>query len=177
MINLMPKYFHSRFKTLKSNIRGFTLIELMVAISIVAILATIGIVAFGATQKSARDAKRKGDLADIKKALYLYRSGAGTFCPNPGGCVIGGWGTTVDGGSDQFNTKLQTAIGSSLKGNVVPLDPTFTGNSQYTALFCGTDQFTICAKLEGSAPALNSSSFVCPPLIPTGGGQNYCVSE
>lgn len=52
--------------------RGFTLIELMVAISIVAILATVGFSTYSQSQLRARDAKRKQDLRAIATALELY---------------------------------------------------------------------------------------------------------
>ncbi len=53
--------------------RGFTLIELMVAISIVAILAIIGLVIFGSIQQSSRDSKRKADVQAIGNALEVQR--------------------------------------------------------------------------------------------------------
>lgn len=64
--------------------QGFTLIELMVAISIVAILATIGIVSYSKVQSTARDAKRKQDLRSISVALELYRQKNGYY-PATGG--------------------------------------------------------------------------------------------
>lgn len=54
-------------------VKGFTLIELMVAISIVAILASVGLVAYSKTQITARDSRRKQDLRSIQTALELYR--------------------------------------------------------------------------------------------------------
>ena len=56
----------------KRSYKGFTLIELMVAISIVAILATIGFSTYSQTQVRARDAKRKQDLRALSTALELY---------------------------------------------------------------------------------------------------------
>lgn len=53
--------------------RGFTLIELMVSISIVAIISTVGMVVYGQAQKSARDSRRKQDLKSIQLALELYK--------------------------------------------------------------------------------------------------------
>lgn len=53
---------------------GFTLIELMIAISVVAILSTIGLITYSQGQKSARDSKRKQDLREITAALELYYS-------------------------------------------------------------------------------------------------------
>ena len=51
------------------NKKGFTLIELMVAIAIVAILATIGIAFFTNSQKTAMDGKRKSDVNALSQAL------------------------------------------------------------------------------------------------------------
>ncbi len=63
-------------KSFKSS-KGFTLIELLITITIVAILATIAIVAFSTTQQSARDAKRKSELATIADAIEASKTGRG----------------------------------------------------------------------------------------------------
>lgn len=52
-----------------NNPRGFTLVELMVVISIIAILSVIGITIYSNVQKSARDAKRKADIDAIAIAM------------------------------------------------------------------------------------------------------------
>lgn len=71
--------------------RGFTLIELLVAISIIAIVATIGMTAYSNTTKSARNAKRIGDLQTIQAALEVYRSQNGKYplssSPNSYDCI------------------------------------------------------------------------------------------
>lgn len=56
------------------NYSGFTLIELMVAMTIVAVLATIGLVIYSSTQKSGRMSKRIGDLKGISTALESYKA-------------------------------------------------------------------------------------------------------
>lgn len=66
-------------KRLIPNKKGFTLIELMVAISIIAILSTIGIVSFTQAQRVSRDTKRKQDLRSIQSALELYRITNGSY--------------------------------------------------------------------------------------------------
>ncbi len=53
---------------------GFTLIELMVVIAIIAILVTITLMVYGRVIRSARISKRAQDLAEIEKALGLYSS-------------------------------------------------------------------------------------------------------
>lgn len=63
---------------------GFTLIELLVVIVIIAVLATIGFAAFGGTSSKANDARRRGDIQAIAKALEIHHSGAGcsgAYCP------------------------------------------------------------------------------------------------
>src|SRR5260221_10781429 len=52
----------------KSAQKGFTLVELMVTISIIAILTTIGLVVYTGVQAGARDAKRKGDMDAFSSA-------------------------------------------------------------------------------------------------------------
>lgn len=52
---------------------GFTLVELLVAMTIVMVLTVVGIVNYGSAQKSARDAKRKSDLEKIRIALEMAK--------------------------------------------------------------------------------------------------------
>ena len=52
--------------------RGFTLIELMIVITIMAVLATMSFFAFSRVQKQARDVVRKGDIRAISQAAQAY---------------------------------------------------------------------------------------------------------
>jgi prepilin-type N-terminal cleavage/methylation domain-containing protein len=52
--------------------KGFTLVELMVVITVIAILMTIAIVSFTRIQKQARDTKRKADIRTLQTALQAY---------------------------------------------------------------------------------------------------------
>lgn len=74
-------------KNSKNKLLGFTLVELLVAVSIVAVLGAIGAVSYGATQKTARTARRAEDLKAIATALEAYKAANGSYpCSNPSSC-------------------------------------------------------------------------------------------
>lgn len=58
---------------------GFSLIELLVAVSLIAILSTLGISGFQAVTRGGRDALRKSELEQIRSALEMYRSETGSY--------------------------------------------------------------------------------------------------
>lgn len=81
--------------------RGFTVVELLIVIVIVAILAAISIVAYNGIQDRARDTQRKAAISTIAKALDMYFIKNGSFpssaCGLGTGCKINsGWLTTAD---------------------------------------------------------------------------------
>lgn len=52
--------------------KGFTLVELMIVITVIAILATIGVISFTRVQAQTRDTKRKADMRAVSTALQAY---------------------------------------------------------------------------------------------------------
>lgn len=54
--------------------KGFTIIELLVVISIIAVLSMIGFASFREVQENGRDAKRRADLGTIQSALEQYNN-------------------------------------------------------------------------------------------------------
>lgn len=75
---------------------GFTLVELIVAVTIMALLASVGVVSYGATALKSRDAKRLSDMEIIRSALEICRSQDGAYpmtittrivCPTTGALV------------------------------------------------------------------------------------------
>lgn len=67
--------------------QGFTLVELLIVIVVIAILAAITLVAYNGIQAKANDSRRLQDVSDIEKSLLLYKINNGSFpasAPNPG---------------------------------------------------------------------------------------------
>lgn len=53
--------------------KAFTLVELLVAMTIIMVLTIVAVVNYGSVQKNARDSKRKADLEKVRVALEMYR--------------------------------------------------------------------------------------------------------
>ncbi len=59
---------------MKKTTSGFTIVELLIVIVVIAILAAISIVAYTGVQERARMSQMKSNFANIEKALELYRA-------------------------------------------------------------------------------------------------------
>jgi general secretion pathway protein G len=59
--------------------KGFTLIEILVAATIIAVLVSIGLVSYSSVNRRSRDAKRKSDLEQVRSALEMYRADMGYY--------------------------------------------------------------------------------------------------
>lgn len=54
--------------------KAFSLFELLVSISIIAILTAVASMSYGETQKKARDSRRVEDMNNVQKAAEMYYS-------------------------------------------------------------------------------------------------------
>lgn len=126
----------------KKHIRGFSLVEILVVVSIIAILSSLFISqATGNAQKKARDSKRRADLESIRAALEIYRNDCGSY-PATLGSSLTGSGTCAG------NTYM----------NTVPSDP---GANSYRYTANGTNAYAICARLETLGASQLCSSSPC----------------
>lgn len=66
---------------------GFTLIEVLVAATIIGLLSTVGLTGYQAITRSGRDALRKSDLEQVRSALEIYKSDNGNYPTPQATCV------------------------------------------------------------------------------------------
>lgn len=97
--------------------KGFTLIELMVAMGIVVVMSVIGIAMFTQVRINSRDAKRKQDLRQISVAAELFKQTTGKYP-----CASTGWQTSagtwlIDNCSGSTTNLVPNYI------NIIPTDP------------------------------------------------------
>lgn len=168
----MPQLKDTRYKIQKNRRRGFTLIELMIAVSIVSILSTVGLVIYTQAQASARDGRRKQDISAIATALELYSQANGGYIGTDG----------ESGYCIENNTTFQTQIAPFI--NKVPADPKLddSSSSTRTCYFYRREtanSYSLYARLENA----KNSPLTC--TSGSGHGQltsaipnfNYCYAQ
>ncbi len=137
-------------------LRAFTLIELLITITVIGILAAVGTSTYTAAQQKGRDSQRKSDLTQIKKAMELAKSDCqgGAYYP-------------VQSGADEYAAfaTLQTYLSDAdLKYmKSVPQDPKNSGTSKYGFFNDSTQTSNLCP---------NTST---PPTLTQTGGPNYMI--
>lgn len=133
---------------------GFTLLELLVVISIIGILVAMGTVAFSTAQRKARDSKRRSDMQQIQKAFEQYYADNGTYAAT---CATMASATYMPGG--------------------LPTDPKNVSPNVYnTSTACATTDYCVCGVMEsaGSGNANAPSGSTCSFAS---GGSYYCVKN
>ena len=140
---------------MKNNNKGLTLIELLIAIAIIAVLLLITLSLYRSQMQRGRDGRRKADLAKVQKALEDYMNDHICY-PN-----------TLDCRND-FSPYL----------SLVPCDPLNTGNNIYFYSVSGTESckkwYKIFTTLEYSKDPI-IEKIGCTSV--TCGAYNYLVSS
>ncbi|MFC1710222.1 type IV pilin protein [Patescibacteria group bacterium] len=134
-----------RYKYIKSI--GFTMIELLVVISIIGILATLFLANYNAARTRARDAQRKADLRNIQTALRLYYNDNVGYPASSVGQIVGCGGATPAAcgwGAEAFIRNGVTYM-STLSADPQSPDQDYIYNQT------GIDTYTLVACLENAS--------------------------
>lgn len=134
MINVKKRYSKS----------GFTLVELLVVISIIGILIGLSIFGLQGARQASRDSKRKADLESIRSGIEIYKSDCNAYPISAGGvasAVLANSGTSLIG----TGTPTSCAVANTYMAGI-PSDPT-SPNTDYIYASDGVT-YEICSALE-----------------------------
>lgn len=141
----------------KKSRSAFTLVELVVVITILAILGTIGFLSVGGYSSRARDSERTADVAQLAKSLDLSMISVGSY-PTPdnyftvtySGSAVWYQGTASAGVIQKLHTSI---AGGGLDSK--PVDPLKNTDYAYSTLAEGK-AYQIQAAYEGDVSAYHS---------------------
>lgn len=151
------------------NRKGFTLIEILIVVAIIAILASVVLIGLGPTQQSGRDARRLSDLHEVQNGLELFFNKCGYY---PGNAANGA--CTNGNAQGAGYAGMATALtGAGLGINSVPSDP--LNNATYAYKFrtngANANTYLLAATLE------NKSNTVFTGYNPPALGNTYTSGD
>lgn len=130
--------------------RGYTLVELMVAISILALLFAAGVTSYSKASGRSRDAKRKSDIEQLRSALEMYRADNSSY-PSTGTV----W--------QDITIALDTALVSSYMPSL-PIDPQSGISYMYQSpIDVGTTTYCLTAFMEVTNESGTCTGYSVPP--------------
>lgn len=132
--------------------KGFTLVELLVVMSILGVLIAVVGGGFRSAQLRGRDAQRKSDLKELSNSLELFFSDYRQYPPDSNGKILGcpynpvtGTGTSCDWGVGTF-TDAKT-----LYFKIVPKEPQKENYYYYRIVPSSSGQkYQLFARLENT---------------------------
>lgn len=152
---------------------GFTLLEILVVISIIGILVAMGAASFSVAQKQGRDARRRGDMKAVQSAMEQFYA-IHTSYINDGLATpvfVSGCSNPTAVTSLTINAPLAAGASTTVR------DP--AGNSYYTCS-ATTTGFCACAQLDNLGKGNNSGiSTSCDAANEalSGSGDYFCTKS
>lgn len=151
----------------KTKRNGFTIVELLIVIVVIAVLAAITIVAYNNIQDRARFASMQTDLKSITTALELYKAENGSY-PN----TIGQSGCTANwcGWDQSTGDNFITGLSPKYISKIPQLPAPYPNNNSYLYQSNGTDYALIRYNgVNAPAAGLTAVEYNSPLSIKTDG--------
>ncbi|QQR64998.1 type II secretion system protein [Candidatus Kaiserbacteria bacterium] len=121
------------------NKKGFSLIEIIVAVGIVLVLASIVLISVGEARKTARDSQRENDIKQIVLALRMYKEMNSEVPVSYGGIVIGEGGS-LDNATSGLGPYLTAIMRGDPRGSTTDTKYEYVYDSVYT---CNGIDYTV----------------------------------
>lgn len=132
-----------KYKELDKN-KGFTLVELLVVVSIIAILSVIGLTIFTSAQKNARDARRKADIDAIANAIETTRTpGTVYYTSLPTNFSSGAVPMDNNNSASQTNYCIKTSTGATVPALPTAMNATGNCPAEPTTAVTGESSWTV----------------------------------
>ncbi len=125
---------------------GFTLIEILIVVAIIAILASVVLVGLGPTQQSGRDARRLSDIREVQNGLELFFNKCGFY---PGGGAATGPCTAYTAPATWADLQTLLVTTAALGISSIPADPS-TNRSYGYAFDAGGANYIVGTALENA---------------------------
>ena len=149
--------------------RGFTLIEILIVVAIIAVLASAVLVGLGPVQRQGRDARRIYDLRQVQTGLELYYAKCGYY---PGEVESDTFCTGQNTVPTDWDALTLVLIDRGIGINKIPNDPTASRDYFYWVSNSG-DSYVLGATFEDSNnSALQNSAVGAAPFCE---GSTYCI--
>lgn len=137
--------------TKRNSIKGFTLLELIVVITIIGLIMGVLMVNFNNTRVRARDARRKAELDQISKALRMYYADYQSYPTHGTGGNAGKIMGCGSDGDEVCNWTDGFEAGGVVYIQQFPQDPLNNSDHQYRYERVNSDEFYLWVNLENAA--------------------------
>lgn len=152
---------------IKKTTKGFTLIELMIVIAIIAVLSIIGITIYNGQQLNARNNRRREDINAIANALETNKAtGSSTYTQL--------YATMFSSGIVPLDPNNATVTYCGTAGAAQINAPTAGWNAACSASVPVNNPQSTWASVAQGTPASNSFWMVCASIEPYTTGGVYC---
>lgn len=145
--------------------KGFTLVELLVVISIIGLLSTLAVVSLGSARSRARDARRISDIKQIQTALELHFADQGIYPVEATAITLGVDNTTDTLTDSGFENSSSPTGGSTYMGQVPANFDSPADIDDYEYQSADGTTYALTFELEGNVAGLSGSLTATPSGI------------